>query len=147
VDAPPELVAALVERRIAVGFTGGVAPSDVLPPPEIRRLLPLILATIAGLWRAGVLLVVGTDAGIGPRKPHPTLPYGVAHLASLGVPAAEALRTCTATAAEVCGVGDRKGRVAPGQDADLVAVPGNPLVDLAVLHRPVAVFAGGERVV
>jgi imidazolonepropionase-like amidohydrolase len=146
VDAPPELVAALVERRIAVGFTGGVAPSDVLPPPEIRRVLPAIYATIAGLWRAGVLLVVGTDAGIAPRKPHATLPYGVAHLASLGVPAAEALRTCTATAAEVCGVGDRKGRVAPGRDADLVAVPGDPLTDLAVLHSPLAVFARGERV-
>jgi imidazolonepropionase-like amidohydrolase len=147
VDAPPELVAALVEQRIAVGFTGGVAPSDVLPPPEIRRVLPAIYATIAGLWRAGVRLVVGTDSGIGPMKPHPTLPYGVSHLALLGVPSAEALRTCTATAAEVCGLGDRKGRIAPGFDADLVAVPGDPLADLAVLHCPVAVFARGERVV
>jgi imidazolonepropionase-like amidohydrolase len=147
VDAPPELVAALVQRRIVVGFTGGVAPSDVLPPPEIRRVLPAIYATIAGLWRAGVRLVVGTDSGIGPMKPHPTLPYGVSHLASLGVPAADALRTCTATAAEVCGLGDRKGRIAPGFDADLVAVPGDPLADLAVLHRPLAVFARGERVV
>jgi imidazolonepropionase-like amidohydrolase len=146
VDAPPELVAALVERRIAVGFTGGVAPSDVPPPAEIRWVLPLIYATIAGLWRAGVRLVVGTDSGIGPMKPHATLPYGVEHLASLGVPAAEAFRTCTATAAEVCGVGDRKGRVAPGWDADLVAVPGDPLADLTVLHRPLAVFARGQRV-
>jgi imidazolonepropionase-like amidohydrolase len=62
------------------------------------------------------------------------------------VPAADALRTCTATAAQVCGVGDRKGRIAPGYDADLMAVPGDPLADLAVLHRPVAVFARGERV-
>jgi imidazolonepropionase-like amidohydrolase len=147
VDAPPELVAALVERRIAVGFTGGIAPSDALPPPEIRRVLPAIYAMMTGLWRAGVRLVVGTDSGIGPMKPHPTLPYGIAHLASLGVPSAEALRTCTATAAEVCGLGDRKGRIAPGFDADLVAVPGDPLTDLAVLHRPLAVFARGERVV
>jgi len=147
VAAPPDLVAMLVERRVAVGFTGGIAPSDVPPPPGIAPLIPALLAMIAGLRRAGVLLVVGTDAGIAPRKPHPTLPYGVEHFASLGASPAEALRTCTVTAAQVCGVGDRKGRVAPGFDADLLAVPGDPLADLAVLHRPVAVFARGERCV
>jgi imidazolonepropionase-like amidohydrolase len=147
VDAPPELVVTLVERRVAVGFTGGIAPSEVLPPSEIGRLLPALLAMITGLWQAGVLLVIGTDSGVGPRKPHATLPYAVEHFASLGVPPAEALRTCTATAAHVCGLGDRKGRIAPGYDADLLAVPGDPLADLAVLHRPLAVFARGERCV
>jgi imidazolonepropionase-like amidohydrolase len=43
-------------------------------------------------------------------------------------------------------VGDRKGRIAPGFDADLMAVPGDPIADLSVLCRPVAVFARGERV-
>jgi imidazolonepropionase-like amidohydrolase len=147
VDAPAELVAALVERRVAVGFTGGIAPSDVPPPSEIRRRLPALTALFTRLWQEDARLVVGTDSGIGPMKPHPTLPYGISHLASLGVPSADALRTCTATAAEVCGLGDRKGRIAPGFDADLVAVAGDPLADLDVLHRPVAVFAGGERVV
>jgi imidazolonepropionase-like amidohydrolase len=146
VEALPELVAALVERRVVVGFTGGIVPSDTPPPTEIRRLLPALVAMIAGLWRAGALLVLGTDSGIGPTKPHATMPYGIAHLASLGVPAGEVLRMCTATAAEVCGLGDRKGRVAPGYDADLLAVAGDPLADLAVLHRPLAVFARGERV-
>jgi imidazolonepropionase-like amidohydrolase len=146
VDAPVDLVDALVQRRIAVGFTGGIAPSDVPPPPQIVRVLPLLAALFARLWREGALLVVGTDSGIAPVKPHATLPYGVAHLASLGVPAADALRTCTATAADVCGVGDRKGRLAAGFDADLMAVAGDPLADLAVLCHPVAVFARGGRV-
>jgi imidazolonepropionase-like amidohydrolase len=141
-----ELVDALVARRVAVGFTGGIAPSDVLPPPSLRPLLPAFAVLFARLWREGVLIVVGTDAGIAPVKPHPTLPYGVAHLASHGVSAADALRTCTATAAQVCGLGDRKGRLAPGYDADILVVPGDPLADLAVLHDPIAVFAGGERV-
>jgi imidazolonepropionase-like amidohydrolase len=146
VVAQQELVDALVSRRVVVGFTGGIAPSDVLPPPSIRSLLPAFAVLFARLWREGVLIVVGTDAGIAPVKPHPTLPYGVAHLASHGVPAADALRTCTATAAQVCGLGDRKGRIAPGYDADLLVVPGDPLADLAVLHHPLAVFARGVRV-
>jgi imidazolonepropionase-like amidohydrolase len=146
VEAPDDLVDALVQRQVAVGFTGGIAPSDVPVPPQLARLLPAFAALFARLWREGARIVVGTDAGIAPPKPHPTLPYGVAHLASFGVPAADALRTCTATAAEVCGVGDRKGRIAPGFDADILAVPGDPLADLALLHSPVAVFAGGERV-
>ena len=146
VEPPAELVAALVERQVVVGFTGGIAPSEVPPPPQILRLLPAFAALYTRLWQEGARIVVGTDSGIAPVKPHATLPYGVAHLASLGVPAADALRTCTAVAAQVCGVGDRKGRIAPGFDADLLAVQGDPLADPAVLHHPIAVFARGERV-
>lgn len=145
VDAPAELVAELVHRRTPVGYTGGIAPSDVPPPPQILRLLPAFGALFTRLWKEGVLIVLATDAGIGPMKPHPTLPHAAGHLATLGVPSLDVLRTCTATAAQVCGVGERKGRIAPGYDADLVAVPGDPLADLAVLHRPLAVFARGER--
>ncbi|GAA5131306.1 amidohydrolase family protein [Pseudonocardia adelaidensis] len=146
VEVDPDLVAALARQRVAVGFTGGIAPSDVPPPPQIRRLLPAFGALYSRMWQEGVLIVLGTDAGIGPSKPHPTLPYAAAHLASLGVPALDVLRTCTATAAQVCGLGERKGRIAPGYDADLVAVPGDPLADLAVLHEPLAVFVRGERI-
>lgn len=147
VHAPPDLVEGLVQQQVAIGFTGGVAPSNFPLPPEIQRVLPILMALFGRLWGVGARIVVGTDSGIAPNKPHGVLPYGVAHLASLGVPAADALRTCTATAAEVCGLGHRKGRVAPGFDADLLAVPGDPVADLAVLLRPSAVFVGGTRVV
>jgi imidazolonepropionase-like amidohydrolase len=147
VEPSTELVAALVQRRVAAGFTGGMAPSDVLPPPQIRRLIPAFGALFMRMWEEGVVVVLGSDAGIGPTKPHAALPYAVENLASLGVPALDVLRTCTATAAQVCGLGNRKGRIASGFDADLVAVPGDPLADLALLHRPLAVFACGERCV
>ncbi|CAA9383025.1 MAG: hypothetical protein AVDCRST_MAG66-437, partial [uncultured Pseudonocardia sp.] len=48
--------------------------------------------------------------------------------------------------AQVCGVGDRKGRVAPGYDADLLAVAGDPVADLGALLTPVAVLRAGELV-
>ena len=46
----------------------------------------------------------------------------------------------------MCGLGDRKGRVRPGYDADLLAVDGDPLTDLDALLRPVAVFVAGRPI-
>jgi imidazolonepropionase-like amidohydrolase len=57
-----------------------------------------------------------------------------------------ALSLATSRAAAACGLGDVKGRLAPGFDADVVAVNGNPLADLAALHRIRAVFARGIQV-
>jgi imidazolonepropionase-like amidohydrolase len=74
------------------------------------------------------------------------LPHGLAELVGLGMSPAEALAAGTAVAARVCGLGEHKGRVAPGFDADLLAVDGDPLADLAALLRPVAVLAGGRPV-
>jgi imidazolonepropionase-like amidohydrolase len=51
-----------------------------------------------------------------------------------------------AVAAGVCGLGHRKGRVAAGFDADLLAVDGNPVADPEALHRIRAVYARGAAV-
>ncbi|MCX4970719.1 hypothetical protein OHA98_39400 [Streptomyces sp. NBC_00654] len=43
-----------------------------------------------------------------------------------------------------CGPADRKGRIAVGHDADLIAVPGNPLRDLnTLLDVRAAITTGG----
>jgi cytosine/adenosine deaminase-related metal-dependent hydrolase len=44
-----------------------------------------------------------------------------------------------------CGLGDRKGRLRAGYDADLLVVDGDPVADIGALARPAAVFAGGQR--
>ncbi|MGQ0575449.1 MAG: amidohydrolase family protein [Pseudonocardia sp.] len=146
--APDDLVDALVRRRIVVGATLGLAPSEVLasPPPELARLLPIILAAYRRLVAAGAVVVAGTDAGIAPPKPHGVLPHGLVELVALGMPPLDALRAGTAVAAQVCGVGDRKGRVTPGYDADLLAVRGDPTTDIGALLAPVAVLLAGELV-
>jgi imidazolonepropionase-like amidohydrolase len=56
------------------------------------------------------------------------------------------LRAVTSVAADACRVGDRKGRIAPGYDADLLAVDGDPLTDANAVREVVAVFRAGHRV-
>jgi imidazolonepropionase-like amidohydrolase len=46
----------------------------------------------------------------------------------------------------VCGLGHRKGRIAPGFDADILAVDGDPVADQDALHRIRAVHARGTAV-
>jgi imidazolonepropionase-like amidohydrolase len=59
------------------------------------------------------------------------------------MPAADALATATSAAAAACGVGDRKGYIRTGYDADLVVVDGNPLSDIgALLHVDTTILAG-----
>jgi imidazolonepropionase-like amidohydrolase len=64
----------------------------------------------------------------------------------VGFSQAEALRTLTSVAASVCGLAHRKGRLAPGFDADVLAVDGDPLTDPDAIHRIRAVYAGGMPV-
>ena len=104
-------------------------------------------SVIRQLCEAGIAIVCGTDVGIGPEKSHHVLPYGVARLADIGgYSPIEALRVATSAAAQACGVRSRKGRIAPGFDADLLAVDGDPLTDLAALRAVKAVFRSGQQV-
>ena len=99
------------------------------------------------MWLAqnGGRLVVGTDAGIGPGKPHGVLPWAMVDLAR-GMDAASTLRALTSGGAEAIGLGGRKGVLAPGADADLLAVRGNPVEDPAALRDVVGVWTRGEAV-
>ena len=129
-------------RRAAIA----VIRSGRASTPSVARALPMIIAAHARLHGAGAVIVAGTDAGIAPVKPHGVLPVGLAQLTTFGMTALEALRAGTSVAAQVCGLGDRKGRVAPGYDADLLAVAGDPLADLGALLRVERVFLAGRPV-
>ena len=52
--------------------------------------------------------------------------------------------SATGLAAESMGMGDRIGAVAPGLEADLIAVTGNPDAEIEALGRVVFVMKGGE---
>lgn len=143
---PDELLATIVDTRIMLGITAGFAPSpSATMLPEIAARLPAILANVRRLHQAGATMVPGTDAGIAVSKPPDVLRWAVAQLAQVGIAPAEALQASTSRAAQACGLGDRKGRLAVGYDADILAVDGDPLQDPQVLHRIKAVFVRGTR--
>ncbi|UWZ59597.1 amidohydrolase family protein [Dactylosporangium aurantiacum] len=145
VDPVPDAVlAAIVSRRVALGLTIGIrpVPGAVLPPGILSR-MPLMIAALRRLYEAGAVMTAGTDAGIAPIKPPDVLRWAVAQLGQVGMTPAVALRAATSVAAESCGLGHRKGRLAAGYDADILAVDGDPLQDPAALHRIRAVYVRG----
>lgn len=145
VRADPSVIDRMAARGIVVCPTLGIVPAAPPPPPAVASRMDALLGVVGVLHRAGVPLVAGTDAGVAPAKPHDVLPYAVKALADAGLSNVEALKAATSVAAAACGVADRKGRLAPGSDADIVAVGGNPLHDVGALVDVRAVFRGGVR--
>jgi imidazolonepropionase-like amidohydrolase len=148
VDAREQLVQLIAASKIFVGSTLGVVPYPGFtgPPPAVQARLPYIVASHMNMRKAGARMMVGSDAGISRAKPHDALRYAPAMLTTFGFTPVEALRTVTSGGAEACGLGDRKGRLAPGFDADLLVVDDDPLADPEALHRIRAVYLRGRRV-
>jgi imidazolonepropionase-like amidohydrolase len=143
--AEQSLIERIAAARIAVAPTIGRPAWSPMPPAFAAR-MEQRRAIIGRMHRAGCVLVTGTDAGIA-GVPHDAAPWQVRAFADAGLSNAEAIRTATAVAAEAAGIGERKGTIAAGKDADLLAVAGNPLESLAAIHDVRAVFRAGLRVV
>jgi len=150
---PPELAGRLTDTGTMVCPTLGRVPG-IDPPPAVQARLEAAHTTyeehlphVANLHRAGIQLLAGTDAGIGPSKRHGLVPMAVADLVlECGLSPGEALATATAVAARACGLEARTGRLAAGLDADLVMVDADPLTDVTTLQRPLAVVSRGRDV-
>jgi imidazolonepropionase-like amidohydrolase len=56
---------------------------------------------------------------------------------------ADAIRSATSAAAAMLGQSGELGILAPGARADLVAVAGDPLADIALLEKVSVVIKGG----
>jgi imidazolonepropionase-like amidohydrolase len=137
----PAVIDAIASTGTYVSVTAAFKP---LPErtPQLREKE----AAFAMMRAAGVRLILTSDAGINPSVPHDALPYGVVRLPHIGMTNTESLRAVTSAAASACGVEGRKGRIAPGYDADIIAVSGDPLADLTALLRVTAVFRRGIQV-
>ncbi|MFW2335082.1 amidohydrolase family protein [Ilumatobacter sp.] len=147
IDSPEGVIAEIGARHLPVGVNAGFAPAPDAPLDEATSArLPAVIANVFRLRDAGATILPGTDAGSHPSKPHDVERYAVEQEVLLGMDAEEALRAATSAGSVVCGLGDRKGRIAEGHDADVLAIDGDPLADPSAQHAIRAVFLRGERV-
>ncbi|WP_246593846.1 metal-dependent hydrolase family protein [Streptomyces auratus] len=137
-------VAGVVEAGIFIGATEAWLPTGSMVAPHMAERVAQRSANFARMHREGARLVCCSDAGAGPRKPHGVLPHGIIQMGSLGLTNTEALASATTLAAQACGLADRKGRIAVGYDADLIAVADNPLHRLETLLDIRAVIRAGR---
>jgi len=89
----------------------------------------------------GLKILVGTDAGAGAHGHN--VREIVYRVRQAGQAAMEAIVGATSLNAEALGMNDWIGALAPGMEADLLVVDGNPLEDIGALERVVFVMRGG----
>jgi imidazolonepropionase-like amidohydrolase len=99
--------------------------------------------SIANCRKAGVKIAFGTDAGGYPwTEVNQAKEFG--YEVQLGMTPLEAIRSATRVAAELLGLSGQVGSIEKGAFADLIAVSGDPLQDVAVLTKVDFVMKGGE---
>jgi imidazolonepropionase-like amidohydrolase len=89
----------------------------------------------------GVKVVFSTDATAGAHGRNAEEFIGRAE--HCGQSPMAALVSANSLAAEAIGMGDRLGSLAPGYEADIIALDGDPLADLTAVRRVVFVMRGG----
>ncbi len=99
--------------------------------PKAAAIGPGIQDTFARSWRAGVPIAFGTDSGV---SPHGENWREFVFMVEAGMPPMEAFQSATVAAAELLG-SDELGRIEAGMLADIVAVPGDPLEDIALAGK------------
>ena len=97
-------------------------------------------------WRAGVMLVTGSDAGNFLVMHGATVQHEIELWVAAGIPAEVALQAATNNAAKLLRADSHLGTIEKGKDATLLIVDGNPLQDVRALSAISAVFLKGERV-
>ena len=109
----------------------------------MEQAVPRVLEVFKKALRTpGLRIVFGTDALAGSHgRNFQELEYRVR---VGGQEPMAAITSATSLAAESLGLGDRVGTLAPGYEADLIAVSGDPLQDIGALERVVFVMRGGK---
>lgn len=90
--------------------------------------------------KAGVRMVLGTDAGV---YPHGDNARQLSRMVQFGMSPAEALRAATVNAADALGQSGKLGEISKGAWADIVAVEGNPLNNISLLENVEFVMKSG----
>ncbi|MDE2723199.1 MAG: amidohydrolase family protein [Gemmatimonadota bacterium] len=105
---------------------------------RVERARELTAKYLPEAVRAGVKVCLGTDST------HATLWREARELVGLGVSEVDALKAVTTNTAEMLGLADCVGHLSVGMFADVIALDGNPLEDIACLRQVKMVMKEGE---
>ena len=122
-------------------YTNRMGPDQV---EKIRVRYLMLEKLVSAFQKAGVRLLIGTDAMNTGVVPGFSAHDEMADLVAAGLTPFEALHAATANAADFLGVGGREGRVAAGQAATLVLLEANPLENIAHSRRIAGVMLRGR---
>ena len=128
------------EYTLAEGAKNGVLPENIAKERAVGTLQRENFRRAA---QAGAKMIFSTDAGI---HPHGENARQFAVMVRFGLSPIDAIRSATSNAAQALGRADDVGTLQVGRYADIVAVAGDPVRDVTLLERPVAVLKGGQRV-
>jgi imidazolonepropionase-like amidohydrolase len=141
-----ETLGLLIERgRFLVPTTylaDGMDVSQAAPELQAKaaEVFPRAKETVRKAIQRGARIACGTDA---PAIPHGRNAKELVALVERGMTPLQAIRAATTVAAELIDVDDR-GRLDAGLLADIIAVPGDPLADIAMTEDVRFVMKGGQ---
>jgi len=135
----------LVATIMAGDFVAEKAEIDGYFPeiirPKARMIGPMMQDTFERAWRAGVKIAFGTDSGV---SAHGDNAREFELMVETGMSEIDAIRAATRSSAELLGIQETAGAIAPGYWADIIAVEGNPLNDISLLDDIRFVMKDGE---
>lgn len=108
-----------------------------------RHMLPNIERGIRSAHQMGVKLATGADNSYEESSIN-RISLEIEIFAGFGLSNFDAIQAGTTSAAELLRIDDRTGRIAEGFEADIIAVPGNPLENIKVLQDVLLVMSNGN---
>jgi imidazolonepropionase-like amidohydrolase len=109
----------------------------------MERSIPIALKVFKeALATPGLKIIFGTDAVAGAHGHN--VEELIYRVQKGGQDPKAAITSVTSLSAESLNMGDKIGAIAPGMEADLIAVDGDPLKDITALRRVVFVMKGGK---
>jgi imidazolonepropionase-like amidohydrolase len=107
--------------------------------------MKVFMANTTAMHRAGVKVAVGTDAGgpVGYNFQGYNTVREMELLVEAGLSPMDVMVAATRTGAELIGVADRLGTLAPGKLADFLVLEADPLADIRNVRRVRTVVQGG----
>lgn len=108
-----------------------------------RMMLPALAETIRNADALGVRIATGVDTNYGPGSLS-RIAIEANHLVQLGLSNFRALQAATVSGAELLKLDQQTGHIAPGYDADLILVSGNPLTTIEALQDVLLVVSNGQ---